>query len=229
MWVADNDVHLKRGIVFISGRFCLSVTSVISETASPTAQTLWIGYSWISEADTDSTIWYKSQSAVHMTPLYRYCQAVDCPVSAVNARMLSLHLQNWLSASQNYMRCHKPLSFQHYMVRLSTLLCGFLALSSLPDAQTMSRRGRLAMRRVCVSELDQRLYDVEETFNEQQESYEAIERHISNLRQSCGCGPDNTLALAECVRKIREEHRETHTHASLATKLPHYLTVQEMR
>ncbi|XP_076005891.1 uncharacterized protein LOC143000455 isoform X2 [Genypterus blacodes] len=73
-------------------------------------------------------------------------------------------------------------------------------------AEAVGRRGRLVMRRVGVSELDQRLYDVAETFNEQHGSYEAMVQHFSDLRQSCGCSPDGTLAFAECVRKIREEH-----------------------
>lgn len=70
----------------------------------------------------------------------------------------------------------------------------------------MKRIGRLAMRRVCVPELDQRFSDMAETFNEQQERYEGMVRHIRNLRQSYGCNRNDTLALAECVRNIREEH-----------------------
>ena len=84
-------------------------------------------------------------------------------------------------------------------------LCGIL-FSSLQDAQTVKRIGRLVMRRVCVPELDQRFTDMAETFNEQHERYEAMVRHIKNLRQSYGCNNDDTLALAECVGSIRDEH-----------------------
>lgn len=72
----------------------------------------------------------------------------------------------------------------------------------------MTRTGRLEMRRVGVPELDQRFSDVAETFNEQQEHYEAMVRHVRSLRQSCGCARGDTLAFAECVGKIREDHRE---------------------
>ncbi|XP_044026525.1 uncharacterized protein si:ch73-345f18.3 [Siniperca chuatsi] len=74
------------------------------------------------------------------------------------------------------------------------------------DVQTVKRIGRLVMRRVGVPELDQRFSDMAETFNEQQECYEAMVRHISNLRQSYRCNHNDTLALAECIGKIREEH-----------------------
>ncbi|XP_070702324.1 uncharacterized protein [Pempheris klunzingeri] len=74
------------------------------------------------------------------------------------------------------------------------------------DGQTVKRIGRLVMRRVCVPELDQRFSDVAETFNEQQERYEAMVRHIRNLRQSYGCNHNDTLALSECLGNIREEH-----------------------
>lgn len=70
----------------------------------------------------------------------------------------------------------------------------------------MRRAGRLVMRRVGLPELDQRFSDVAETFNEQQQHYEAMVRHISSLRQSCDCAHGD--AFAECVGKIREEHRE---------------------
>ncbi|XP_071776291.2 uncharacterized protein LOC139927891 [Centroberyx gerrardi] len=74
------------------------------------------------------------------------------------------------------------------------------------DAETLRRSGRLVMRRVCVLELDQRFSDVAETFNEQQGRYEAMVRHIINLRQTYGCNHDDTLFLSEGVKKIREEH-----------------------
>lgn len=90
----------------------------------------------------------------------------------------------------------------------------------LSDAQTAGRIGRLVMRRMCVPELDQRFSDMAETFNEQQERYEAMVRHIRNLQQCYGCNHNDTLALAECVGKIREEHGEWHAQSSL--------TVQEM-
>ncbi|XP_029919089.1 uncharacterized protein LOC115367457 isoform X2 [Myripristis murdjan] len=74
------------------------------------------------------------------------------------------------------------------------------------DAQTVRRSGKLVMRRVCVSELDQRFADVAETFNDQQQRYEAMVRHIVNLRQTYGCNHDDTLLLSECMKTIREEH-----------------------
>lgn len=59
-------------------------------------------------------------------------------------------------------------------------------------------------------ELDQRFYDMAETFNQQQEHYEAMVRHIRNLRQCYGCNHDDTLTFAECVGKIRDEHEAKH-------------------
>ncbi|XP_068188480.1 uncharacterized protein si:ch73-345f18.3 isoform X2 [Antennarius striatus] len=73
-------------------------------------------------------------------------------------------------------------------------------------AQTTNRMGKLSMRRVCVPELDQRFSDVSETFNDQQEHYEAMVRHINNVRQIYGCNYSDTLTLAECLGKITEEH-----------------------
>lgn len=66
----------------------------------------------------------------------------------------------------------------------------------------------MVIKRVGVPELDQRFSDMAETFNEQQEHYEAMVRHIRSLQQSCGCAPGDTLSIAECVGKIREEYRE---------------------
>ncbi|XP_042363077.1 uncharacterized protein si:ch73-345f18.3 [Plectropomus leopardus] len=77
---------------------------------------------------------------------------------------------------------------------------------ALSDAQTVKRIGKLVMRRVCVPELDQRFSDMAETFNKQHECYEAMLRHISNLRQIYGCNNNDTLALSECVGRIRDEH-----------------------
>lgn len=70
----------------------------------------------------------------------------------------------------------------------------------------MKQNGRLRMKRVCVSEMDQRFSDMAETFNQQQERHEAMVRHIKNVRQLYGCNDSDSLALAECVGKIREEH-----------------------
>ncbi|XP_023133877.1 uncharacterized protein si:ch73-345f18.3 [Amphiprion ocellaris] len=81
---------------------------------------------------------------------------------------------------------------------------------AVSDEQTVKRIGRLVMRRVCLPELDRRFADVAETFNEQQERYEAMVRHIRNLQQSYDCTRCGSLAFAECVRKIREEHKSTH-------------------
>ncbi|XP_054462685.1 uncharacterized protein si:ch73-345f18.3 isoform X2 [Anoplopoma fimbria] len=85
------------------------------------------------------------------------------------------------------------------------------------DAQTEKRIGRLVMRRVCVPDLDQKFSDVAEIFNEQHERYEAMVRHIRNLRQSCGCNYNDTLALDECLGTIRAEH-ETRYRVSLKIK-----------
>ncbi|XP_068603709.1 uncharacterized protein si:ch73-345f18.3 [Brachionichthys hirsutus] len=74
------------------------------------------------------------------------------------------------------------------------------------DAQTANRIGKLSMRRVCVPELDQMFCDVAETFNDQQEHYEAMVRHINNVRQIYGCNYNDTLTLTQCLRKISEEH-----------------------
>lgn len=62
------------------------------------------------------------------------------------------------------------------------------------------------MKRVGVQELDQRFSDIAETFNKQQEHYETMVRRIRNVRQIYGCNSNDTLALTECVMKIREEH-----------------------
>ncbi|TWW65142.1 hypothetical protein D4764_21G0000420 [Takifugu flavidus] len=53
-----------------------------------------------------------------------------------------------------------------------------------------------------------------ETFNKQHEHYETMVRHIKNVRQIYGCNNNNSLGLAECVKKIREEH-EAHYRVSL--------------
>ncbi|XP_034017412.1 uncharacterized protein si:ch73-345f18.3 [Thalassophryne amazonica] len=74
------------------------------------------------------------------------------------------------------------------------------------DAPTVTRRGRLAMRRVGVSGLDQRFSDVAEVFNRQQEHYEAMLQHIAKLVQSYACTCDDTLTVAEVLGKIKEEH-----------------------
>lgn len=108
------------------------------------------------------------------------------------------HLSQCLSVSQTlFQRIQLWMNLNHLWS-----WCVFLP----PDAQTVKRIGRLVMRRVCVPELDQRFSDMAETFNEQQERYEAMVRHIRNVRQTYGCNHNDTLALAECVRKIREGH-----------------------
>ncbi|KAE8282090.1 hypothetical protein D5F01_LYC19484 [Larimichthys crocea] len=74
------------------------------------------------------------------------------------------------------------------------------------DAQSVKKIGKLVMRRVCVPELDQRFSDMAETFNQQQERYEVMVRHIRNLRQIYGCNHNDGLALTECLGKIIQEH-----------------------
>lgn len=66
------------------------------------------------------------------------------------------------------------------------------------------------MRRVCVPELDQRFLEMAETFNKQQEGFEAMAQHIRNLQKSCDCAHDDTLAFAQCLGKIREEQEPTY-------------------
>ncbi|XP_037119252.1 uncharacterized protein si:ch73-345f18.3 [Syngnathus acus] len=73
------------------------------------------------------------------------------------------------------------------------------------DAQ---HTGRLVMRRVCVPETDLRFSNVAETFNELQERYESMVRHIRNLQMNCGCTHNDHLTISECVGKIREENRD---------------------
>lgn len=67
------------------------------------------------------------------------------------------------------------------------------------------------MKRVGVQELDQRFSDLAETVNKQREHYEAMVRRIRNVRQIYGCNSNDTLALTECVMKIREEHGKKHS------------------
>lgn len=62
------------------------------------------------------------------------------------------------------------------------------------------------MRRVGVPELDKRFSDMAESFNEQFEHYEAMVRHIHNVRQVYGCNHSDGLTLAECVGRMRDEH-----------------------
>ncbi|XP_077599110.1 uncharacterized protein LOC144214531 [Stigmatopora nigra] len=70
--------------------------------------------------------------------------------------------------------------------------------------------GRLVMKRVCVRELDLRFSDVAETFNELQERYEAMVRHIGNLQKNCGLAHNDRLLISESIGKIRKEHGENY-------------------
>ncbi|XP_028316405.1 uncharacterized protein LOC114471742 isoform X2 [Gouania willdenowi] len=83
-------------------------------------------------------------------------------------------------------------------------------LSRPAHSDVVKRIGKLMVRRVCVAEVDQRFVDMAETFNEQQERYEAMVRHIKNLRESCDCSQDDSLSFAGCVRKIRAEQESTY-------------------
>lgn len=76
----------------------------------------------------------------------------------------------------------------------------------LSDAHTVRQTGKLVMRRVFVPVLDKRFSDMAETFNQQLECHKAMVRHITNIRQTYGCNHNDTLALTECVGKIRKEH-----------------------
>ncbi|CAL8294094.1 unnamed protein product [Merluccius merluccius] len=90
---------------------------------------------------------------------------------------------------------------------------------SPPDAATRTHGGRLEMRRVGLSELDQRFSDVAETFHEQREHHEAMARCVAHLRQCYGCNHDNTLLLSDCLKKIRVEHG---THYRIALQMKGY-------
>lgn len=61
-----------------------------------------------------------------------------------------------------------------------------------------------------MQELDQRFSEMAEAFNQQLEHYETMVRRIKNVRQIYGCNRNDTLALAECVAKIREEHGDVY-------------------
>ncbi|XP_029369283.1 uncharacterized protein LOC115050560 [Echeneis naucrates] len=77
-------------------------------------------------------------------------------------------------------------------------------------ARTKRRIGRLVIKHVGVPELDQRFSEVAETFNKQQEHYEAMAQHIRRLQQNCGFSCTDTLTFAECVGKLREEYQATY-------------------
>lgn len=72
------------------------------------------------------------------------------------------------------------------------------------------------VKRVGVQELDQRFSDVAEIFNKQHEHYETMVRRIRNVRQIYGCNSNDTLALTECMMKIRDEHGEIDCKITLA-------------
>ncbi|MEQ2177069.1 hypothetical protein GOODEAATRI_000054 [Goodea atripinnis] len=78
------------------------------------------------------------------------------------------------------------------------------------DAQTVKRIGKLLMRRLNVPELDLRFTEMAETFNEQQNNYEAMVGHIRKLTQICESTNVDNLAFAECIRKIRKEQETTY-------------------
>ncbi|KAM9414826.1 uncharacterized protein ACWYII_024007 [Salvelinus alpinus] len=73
-------------------------------------------------------------------------------------------------------------------------------------APTVSQSGRLVPKCVGLIDLDQRFSDVAVTFNQQQESYDAMKERIISLRRTYDCNNDSNLTLTECVRKIKEEH-----------------------
>lgn len=62
------------------------------------------------------------------------------------------------------------------------------------------------MKRVSVSDVDQRFSDMAEIFNQQQERHESMVRHIKNVQHCYGCNYTDSLALEECVGKIKKEH-----------------------
>ncbi|KAK2830277.1 hypothetical protein Q5P01_018208 [Channa striata] len=112
-------------------------------------------------------------------------------------------------SSENSGNERQPL-LQHRSSDLNEAESARKTLPAHNKAQTVKRTGRLVMRRVCVPELDKRFSDMAETFNEQQDFYEAMVRHISALQQSYGCTQDDALAFSECLGKIREEHEGTY-------------------
>lgn len=80
---------------------------------------------------------------------------------------------------------------------------------SVLDAHSVN--GKLVIKRVSVPDLDERFSDMAETFNKQHEHYEAMVRRIKNVRQIYGCNNNSSLALTECVMKIREEHGKVYS------------------
>ncbi|XP_013998507.1 uncharacterized protein [Salmo salar] len=77
------------------------------------------------------------------------------------------------------------------------------------SAPTVRQSGRLVPKRVGLIDLDQRFSDVAVTFNQQQESYDAMKERIISLRRTYDCNNDSNLTLTECVRKIKEEHKDS--------------------
>lgn len=98
-----------------------------------------------------------------------------------------------------------------YCVVLWSCVCVYFSVPASLDPQPVRRVGRLMVRRVDVPELDQRFAEVAECFNQQQEHYETMVRHVKNLRRSYGCARDDDLTFAECVKVVREEQREGQT------------------
>ncbi|XP_017277786.1 uncharacterized protein si:ch73-345f18.3 [Kryptolebias marmoratus] len=78
------------------------------------------------------------------------------------------------------------------------------------DSPPVRRIGRLVMRRVDVPELDQRFADMAESFNKQQEHYEAMVEHFKYLKQICSGASNDNLTFSDCVKEIRDEQQGTY-------------------
>uniref|UniRef100_A0A3Q2CZH0 Si:ch73-345f18.3 n=1 Tax=Cyprinodon variegatus TaxID=28743 RepID=A0A3Q2CZH0_CYPVA len=65
--------------------------------------------------------------------------------------------------------------------------------------------------------MDLRFNDMAESFNEQQKHYEAMVEHIRKLKQISGSTNVDNLAFAECIGKIRIEHKMKGYDFSLVT------------
>ncbi|XP_066571677.1 uncharacterized protein LOC136760267 [Amia ocellicauda] len=65
------------------------------------------------------------------------------------------------------------------------------------------RRGRFLSKVTGVPELDRRFTDIADTFNRQQEQYEAMTACVSQLKESCQCKAANTLS--DCLGKMKED------------------------
>ncbi|KAF4073742.1 hypothetical protein AMELA_G00246730 [Ameiurus melas] len=77
-------------------------------------------------------------------------------------------------------------------------------ISRSPTYDSQCRSGRVIVRHVGVTDLDQRFSDFAETFNKQQEHYECMQEKRKTVMYRYRCAPDSSLT--ECLQKIKDEH-----------------------